>query len=58
MISESVGHSNSKTTEIYLSGFKVAKKKEFANKLMDFLNEETPKKILTEPLADATEKNV
>ena len=57
MISESVGHSNSKTTEIYLSGFKVAKKKEFANKLMDFLNEETPKKILTEPLANVTEKN-
>ncbi len=39
MISESVGHSNSKTTENYLSGFKVAKKKEFANKLMDFLND-------------------
>lgn len=44
MISESVGHSNSKTTENYLSGFKVAKKKEFANKLMDFLDEEEPAK--------------
>ncbi len=51
MISESVGHSNSKTTEIYLSGFKAAKKKEYANKLMDFLNEGEPKKPLTEPSA-------
>lgn len=35
-ISESIGHSNVKTTAIYLSGFAAEKKKEFANKLMEF----------------------
>jgi len=39
MISESVGHSSIKTTANYLSGFKVEKKQEMAEKLMDFMKE-------------------
>lgn len=39
MISESVGHSSNKTTANYLSGFKVEKKQEMAEKLMDFMKE-------------------
>lgn len=39
MISESIGHSNVKTTATYLSGFAAEKKKEMANKLMDFISE-------------------
>jgi len=36
LISESIGHSNVKTTANYLSGFKLSSKLELANKLMDF----------------------
>ena len=39
MISESIGHSNVKTTANYLSGFVEEKKKEMANKLMNFINQ-------------------
>lgn len=39
LISESLGHSNVKTTTNYLNGFKMTKKKEFANKLMNFNND-------------------
>jgi len=35
LISESIGHSNVKTTANYLSGFKLSSKLELANKLMD-----------------------
>jgi len=37
MISESGGHSNIKTTANYLSGFKVEKMLEMAEKLMYFM---------------------
>lgn len=37
LISESIGHSNVKTTANYLSGFAGEKKKMFANTLMDFM---------------------
>lgn len=37
--SESVGHWHIKTTANYLSGYKVEKKQEMAEKLMDFMKE-------------------
>lgn len=36
-ISESIGHANIKTTATYLSGFNMERKKNLANKLMDFI---------------------
>ena len=42
LISESIGHSNVKTTANYLSGFAGEKKKKFANSLMDFMKETEP----------------
>ena len=49
LISDSLGHASVNTTKNYLNGFRMEKKKEFANKLMDFLNEKTPKKGSKKP---------